>query len=82
MVDTWFKENRRLTYDFFVTDDLFLKVSKTCDKYTQWEWGGPLFFILMMNQLLADTKEAALSLQKRVKEFKISNIDAKIFTKL
>jgi hypothetical protein len=28
----------------------------------------------MLNQLLADTKEAAISLQKQVKDFKITNI--------
>jgi hypothetical protein len=77
MVADWFSENLGLTYDFFqnnVTDDLFLKVSKTYDKFPRSQRGGPLFFILMLNQLLADTEEAAISLQKRVKDFKITNI--------
>jgi hypothetical protein len=77
MVADWCTENLRLTYDFFqnnVTDDLFLKVSETYDKFPRSQRGGPLFFILMLNQLLADTEEAAISLQKRVKDFKITNI--------
>jgi hypothetical protein len=85
MEDTWFEENLRLTYDFFaknVCDDLFLKVSETYDKYPRLEQGGPLFFILMLNQLLADTEEAASSLQKRVKEFKISNVEGEDIRKV
>jgi hypothetical protein len=69
-----------LTYTFFqnnVTGDLLLKVSETYDKYPCSEHGGPLFFILMLNQLLVDTEEAAASLQKCVKDFKISNIEGK-----
>jgi hypothetical protein len=74
MLDTWFEENLFVTYDFFqnnVADDLFLKVSKTYNQYPCSECGGPLFFILMLNQLLADTEEATASFQKCVKEFKI-----------
>jgi hypothetical protein len=85
LVDPWFEENLRLTYTFFqnnVTDDLFLKVSETYDKYPRSERGGPLFFILMLNQLLADTEEAAASLQKRVKDFKISNIEGENIRKV
>jgi hypothetical protein len=85
LLDPWFEENLRLTYTFFqnnVTDDLFLKVSETYDKYPRSERGGPLFFILMLNQLLADTEEAAASLQKRVKDFKISNIEGENIRKV
>jgi hypothetical protein len=60
MVGDWFEESLHLTYDFFqnnVTNDLFLKVSKTYDKFPRSQRGGPLFFILMLNQLLADTKD-------------------------
>jgi hypothetical protein len=85
MLDTRFKENLCLTCNFFqnnVTDDLFLKVFKTYNQYPHSKHGGPLFFILILNQLLVDTKEAAASLQKHVKDFKICNIKGKHICKV
>jgi hypothetical protein len=60
MVESWFAQNLQLTYTFFsknVSDDLWMKVSKTYEGFPAGQQGGPLFFILMMNHLLSDTEE-------------------------
>jgi hypothetical protein len=77
MVAPYFEQNLQLTYDFFqnnVSDDLSMKISETYETFKAGEQGGPLFFILMMNHLLSDTEEAALSLNERVKKFSIKSV--------
>jgi hypothetical protein len=51
-----------------------MKISETYKTFKVGEQGGPLFVILMMNNLLSDTEEAALSLNERVKKFSIKSV--------
>ena len=78
MAEPYFVQNLQLTYDFFqnnVSDDLSMKISETYETFKAGEQGGPLFFILMMNHLLSDTEEAALSLNYMVvKKFSIKTV--------
>jgi hypothetical protein len=85
MNEAWFAQNLELTYTFFqnnVSKDLWMKVSKTYKGYTAGEQGGPLFFILMMNHLLSDTKEAASSLVKKVKNFQVNTVVGEEISKI
>jgi hypothetical protein len=79
MVEPYFEQ--QLTYDSFhnnLSDDLSMKISKMYEMFkAAGEQGGPLFFILMMNHLLSDTEEAALSLNERVKKFSIKSVQGK-----
>jgi hypothetical protein len=78
MANVYFEQNLELTYDFFqnnLSDDLSMKISETYETYAVGEQGGPLFFILMMNHLLSDTEEAAISLNNRVKKFDIKTVE-------
>jgi hypothetical protein len=64
-VDTTFAENLKLTYRSLqnnTSNQLYNKVFETYDKYPAEEQGGPLFFIIMINQLLSNSEEAAKSL--------------------
>jgi hypothetical protein len=77
MVDSYFEENLQLTYDFLqnnVSNELSMKISETYETFSAGERGGPLFFVLMMNHLLSDTKEAAVSFNERVKKFDIKTV--------
>jgi hypothetical protein len=78
MANVYFEQNLELTYDFFqnnVSDELSMKISETYETFAVGEQGGPLFFILMMNHLLSDSEEAAISLNERVKKFDIKNVE-------
>jgi hypothetical protein len=64
MSEPYFIQNLKLTYCFFqnnVLDDLSMKISETYKTFKADEQRGPLFFILMMNHLLSDTQEAAIT---------------------
>jgi hypothetical protein len=78
MANVYFEQNLELTYDFFqnnVSDDFSMKISETYETFAFGEQGSPLFFILMMNHLLSDAKEAAISLNNRVKKFDIKTVE-------
>jgi hypothetical protein len=80
MNEEWFIQNLQLTHTFFqhnVSDELWMKISETCEAFKAGEKGGPLFFILMMNHLLSDTEEAASALVTKVKTFKIRKLPGK-----
>jgi hypothetical protein len=52
-------------------------VGKTINKYKRYsevEKEGPLFFVIMMSKLLSNTEEASDALIKRIRDFKISNL--------
>ena len=71
------RENLAMTYKYFhnnVEPDLFGKVIETYRSYPVDQQGGPLFFVLMMNQLLSNTESAALHLQKRLKDLSLATI--------
>jgi uracil phosphoribosyltransferase len=52
-----------------------MKISETYETFAVGKQGGPLFFILMMNHLLSNTEEAAISLNNRVKKFNIKTVE-------
>jgi hypothetical protein len=78
MANIYFKQNLKLTHDFFqnnVSNNLSMKISETYKTFAVGEQGGPLFFVLMMNHLLSDTEEADISLNNCVvKKFDIKTV--------
>jgi hypothetical protein len=68
MANAYFEQNLELTYNFFQNN-----ISD--ENFAVGEHGGPLFFIPMMNHLFSNTKEAAISLNNRVKKFDIKTVD-------
>jgi hypothetical protein len=44
------------------------------NRYSKVEKGGPLFFVIMMRKLLSNTESASDALTKRIRYFKISNL--------
>jgi hypothetical protein len=44
------------------------------NRYSEVEKGGPLFFAIMMSNLLSNTEEESDALTKRIRDFKISNL--------
>ena len=73
---TW-QESLNWSHEFFETNvatELAEKVNKHCMHYPRELRGGPLCFILLMNQLLSQTEEAVLTLQARLKKLNLKNI--------
>ena len=73
---TW-QENLNWTHQFFeynVAPDVAEKVNELYMLYPIETRGGPLYFILLMNQLLSQTEEAVLALQLRLKKLNLKNI--------
>ena len=71
-------ENLRLTLESLEANtdsDLVNKVKESYNEYNADEHGGPLFFKLMMDALLNNSKEAADYLIAQVKRIKISEYD-------
>jgi len=64
--DEWYNQNLMLTFDFtqnHTSVELATKVFETYDDYPFASKGGPLFFILMINQLLSTIAEAVQTLE-------------------
>jgi hypothetical protein len=83
--DETFTENLKLTLDYMknnVTENLWNKVLDKYNPFQEKHKGGPLFFKLMMNQLLSNTKSAAKSLVERVEKYNIGNIQGEEVTKV
>ena len=79
-----YAQNLKLTYAFFqsnVSEELWEKTFETYDEYPRECKGGTLFFIIMINLLLSNTEEAALTLQERVKNFKLTNLPGEDVTR-
>jgi hypothetical protein len=75
--DETFTENLKLTLDYMknnVTENLWNKVLEKYKPFHEKQKGGPLFFKLMMNQLLSNTELAAKALVERVEKYNIRNI--------
>ena len=73
---TW-QENLNWTHQFFeynVAQDVAEKVNETYMQYSIESRGGPLYFVLLMRQLLSQTEEAVLALQMRLKKLNLKNI--------
>ena len=73
---TW-QENLNWTHQFFeynVATEVAEKVNEIYMLYPIETRGGPLYFILLMNQLLSQTEEAVLALQVRLKKLNLKNI--------
>jgi Zinc knuckle len=74
--DTW-QENLNWTHQFFelnVAQELAEKINEVYMGYPRESRGGPLYFVLLMNQLLSQTEEAVLALQSRLKKLDLKNI--------
>ena len=74
--DTW-QENLNWTHQFFemnVAQELAEKINEVYMQYPRESRGGPLYFVLLMNQLLSQTEEAVLALQSRLKKLDLKNI--------
>jgi hypothetical protein len=74
--DTW-QENLNWTHQFFelnVAPELSEKINEVYMGYPRESCGGPLYFILLMNQLLSQTEEAVLALQSCLKKLDFKNI--------
>jgi hypothetical protein len=56
------------------SDELWDKTMDTYNRYSEVEKVGPLFFVIMMSKLLSNTEEASDALTKRIRDFKISNL--------
>jgi hypothetical protein len=77
MEDTY-QQNLQLTYKFFqsnVNDKLWEKSFESYSKYSNTQKGGPLFFFIMLQQLVSNSEEAARSLQLRLEHLSIGEID-------
>ena len=73
---TW-QENLNWTHQFFeynVATEVAEKVNELYMLYPIESRDGPLYFILLMNQLLSQTEEAVLALQGRLKKLNLKNI--------
>jgi hypothetical protein len=83
--DETFTENLKLTLDYMknnVTKNLWNKVLEKYKPFQEKQKGGPLFFKLMMNQLLSNTESAAKALVERVEKYNIGNIQGEEVTKV
>jgi hypothetical protein len=73
---TW-RENLTWTHRFFennTTAELAEKVNETYMEFAQEARGGPLYFIILINQILSQTEDAVLALQLRLKKLDLRNI--------
>jgi hypothetical protein len=83
--DETFTENLKLTLDYMennVTENLSKKVLEKYKPFQEKHKGGPLFFKLMMNQLLSNTESTAKALVERVDKYNIGNIQGEKVTKV
>ena len=69
-------QNLVLTLDYFRNnchDDLWTKTTEEYELFSDAQKGGPLFFILLIGNLLSNTREAAKSLEHKIGCYKLSN---------
>jgi hypothetical protein len=75
--EIWFEQNLRLSFDFLenhCSEELWDKIMDKYNRYSEVEKGGPLFFVITMSKLISNTEEAYDALSKRIRDFKISNL--------
>jgi hypothetical protein len=75
--EIWFEQNLKLSFDFLenhCSKELWDKTMDKYNRYSEVEKGGPLFFVIMMSKLLSNTEQASDALTKRIRDFKISNL--------
>ena len=73
---TW-RENLTWTHQFFennVSAELAEKINEEYLVHPKEERGGPLYFAILINQILSQTEEATLALQLRLKRLEIRNV--------
>ena len=73
---TW-RENLTWTHQFFennVSAELAEKINDEYQVYPKEERGGPLYFAILISQILSQTEEATLALQLRLKRMEIRNV--------
>jgi hypothetical protein len=75
--EIWFEQNLKLSFDFLenhCSEELWDNTMDKYNHYSEVEKGGPLFFVITMSKLLSNTEEASNALTKRIRDFKISNL--------
>jgi hypothetical protein len=75
--EIWFEQNLKLSFDFLenhCSEELWDKTMDKYNRYSEVEKGGLLFFVITMSKLLSSTEEASDALTKRIRDFKISNL--------
>jgi hypothetical protein len=83
--DETFTENLKLTLDYMknnVTENLWNRVLEKYKPFQEKQKGGPLFFKLIMNQLLSNTESAAKALVERAEKYNIGIIQGEEVTKV
>jgi hypothetical protein len=73
----WFEQKLKLSFDFLehhCSEKLWDKTMDEYNHYSEVEKGGPLFFVIMMSKLLLNTEKASDALTKRIRDYKISNL--------
>jgi hypothetical protein len=75
--EIWFEQNLKLSFDFLenhCSEELWDKTMDKYNRYSELEKGGPLLFVIMISKLLSNTEKASDALTKRIRDFKISNL--------
>ena len=83
--DTTHSDNLKLTQQYLINnvdEDLAAKTLEDHEEFTPAEQGGPLFFFLMLQNLLSNSREAALHLENKIKTLKISTVKGEDISKV
>jgi hypothetical protein len=83
--EIWFEQSLKLSFDFLenhCSEELWDKTMDKCYHYSEVEKGGTLFFVIVMSKLLPNTEEASDALTKRIRDFKISNLQGENVDKI
>ena len=83
--DVTHSDNLKLTQQYLlnnVEEDLAAKTLEDYEEYHPSEQGGPLFFLIMLQNLMSNSREAALHLENKIKTLKISSIKGEDISKV
>ena len=75
--DVTHADNLKLVQQYLVNnvnEDLAAKTLEDYAEHQPAEQGGTLFFVLMLHNLLSNSREAAIHLENKIKSFKISSV--------
>ena len=79
------EENLDLTADYFAnntTDALYNRVNELYTQYDESSRGGPLFFYLMLHQIISDTEDSINSLLQRLRNLKVTDFEGEDIDKV
>ena len=83
--DTTHSDNLKLTQQYLlnnVDEDLAAKTLEDYEEFQPAEQGGPLFFLIMLQNLLSNSREAALHLENKIKTLKILTVKGEDISKV